>query len=222
MFQTSFLIRSDGLKSKLSGGCAICLLVSDKPACCCCCCPSSCCCPSCSMSANFPLSRLVESHLILVCKVPLLSSLAITSHSLYAVIIWRRRLKLLNSCISSPFPLLMLVICFTISFRALDCFFFDLVNTTIVRLFSSLEQSNLCGSTEDLSTTVKLDNTVEYECRTEIYLAAVPCNGMKKALQLYFAAVTVLIISTGTAQTETLSKWLPHLKKAARQTELHS
>src|SRR5215210_5204801 len=117
MFQTSFLIRSDGLKSKLSGGCAICLLVSDKPACCCCCCPS------CSMSANFPLSRLVESHLILVCKVPLLSSLANTSHSLYAVIIWHRHLKLLNSCISSPFPLLMLVICFTISFRALDCFF---------------------------------------------------------------------------------------------------
>ena len=126
MFQTSFLIRSDGLKSKLSGGCAICLLVSDKLACCCCCCcccPSSCCCPSCSMSANFSLSLLVESHLILVCKVPLLSSLAITSHSLYAVIIWRRHLKLLNSCISSPFPLLMLTICFTISFRALDCFF---------------------------------------------------------------------------------------------------
>ena len=45
---------------------------------------------------------------------------------------------------------------------------------------------------------------------------------MKKALPLYFAAVTLLIISTGTAQTETLSKWLPHLKKAARQTELHS
>jgi hypothetical protein len=175
------------------------------------------------MSANFSLSLLVESHLILVCKVPLLSSLAITSHSLYAVIIWRRHLKLLNSCIPSPFPLLMLMICFTISFRALDCFFFDLVNTTtIVRLFPSPEQSNLCGSTEDLSTTVKLDDTVGYECRTQIYLAAVPCNGMKKALQLYFAAVTVLIISTGTAQTETLSKWLPHLKKAARQTELHS
>jgi hypothetical protein len=69
------------------------------------------------------LSLLVESHLILVCKVPLLSSLANTSHSLYAVIIWRRHLKLLNSCISSPFPLLMLMICFTISFRALDCFF---------------------------------------------------------------------------------------------------
>jgi hypothetical protein len=45
---------------------------------------------------------------------------------------------------------------------------------------------------------------------------------MKKALPLYFAAVTLLIISTGMAQTETLSKWLPHLKKAARQTELHS
>jgi hypothetical protein len=168
------------------------------------------------------LSLLVESHLILVCKVPLLSSLDITPHSLYAVIIWHRHLKLLNSCISSPFPLLMLGICFTILFVRWIVFFFDLVNTTIVRLFSSPEQSNLCGSTEDLSTTVKLDNTVEYECRTQIYLAAVPCNGMKKALQLYFAAVTVLIISTGTAQTETLSKWLPHLKKAARQTELHS
>lgn len=124
MFQTSFLIRSDGLKSKLSGGCAICLLVSDKAACCCCC-PSSCCCPSCSMSANFlSLSRLVESHLIVVCKVPLLSSLAITSHSLYAVIIWRLHLKLLNSsCISSLSPLLLiLMICLTIPFRAFGYF----------------------------------------------------------------------------------------------------
>jgi hypothetical protein len=39
--------------------------------------------------------------------------------------------------------------------------FFDLVNTTIVRLFSSQEHIpiSLGGSREDLSTTVKLDNT---------------------------------------------------------------
>src|SRR5919106_5323902 len=85
MSQTSFLIRSDGLKSKLSGGCAICLLVSDAPASCCC--PSPCCWLSCSMSPNFIslLSRLVESHLILVCKVALLSSSVITSLSLYSI-----------------------------------------------------------------------------------------------------------------------------------------
>lgn len=88
MSQTSFLIRSDGLKSKLSGGCAICLLVSDGPACCCCC-SSPCRWLSCSMSPNFIslslLSRLVESHLILVCKVALLSSSVITSLSLHSI-----------------------------------------------------------------------------------------------------------------------------------------
>src|SRR5918992_2451019 len=86
MFQTSFLIRSDGLKSKLSGGCEICLLVSAVPA------SSSsfsCCCSSsfCSVSANLSLSQLAASHLILVCKVALLSSLIITSLS--RVITWR-------------------------------------------------------------------------------------------------------------------------------------
>jgi hypothetical protein len=60
-------------------------------------------------------------------------------------------------------------------------------------------------SREDVPKTVKLDNTLDYKCRTGIYLAAVPCNGMKKELPWYFATVTPLIISTGTAQTETLS-----------------
>lgn len=92
---------------------------------------------------------------------------------------------------------------------------------TIIKTFSS-RKSDFADSREDLSTTVKLDKTVEHECRTETYLAAVPCNGMKKELPLYFAAVILLIISTGTAQTETLLKWSPHLKKAARQTGLHS
>jgi hypothetical protein len=75
---------------------------------------------------------------------------------------------------------------------------------------------------EGLLTTVKLDNTLTYEWLTDIYHAAVPCSGMKKGLRLHFAAVTLLIISTGMAQTETLPKWLPHRKKAARQTELRS
>lgn len=66
---------------------------------------------------------------------------------------------------------------------------------------------------EGLSTTVKLDNTLAYEWLTDIYHAAVPCSGMKKGLRLHFAAVTLLIISTGMAQTETLPKWLPHRKK---------
>jgi hypothetical protein len=84
------------------------------------------------------------------------------------------------------------------------------------------EDCDFSDSREDVYTTVKLDNTLEYECRTEIYLAVVPCNGMKKELPLYFAAATLLIISIGTAQTETLSNWSQHLKKAARQTGLHS
>src|SRR5918993_1484233 len=87
MFQTSFLIRSDGLKSKLSGGCAICLFASDEPACCCSPSPLSCSCASCSLSANFLslshyLSRLAEPHLILVCEAALSPSLVIISLSL--------------------------------------------------------------------------------------------------------------------------------------------
>ena len=75
---------------------------------------------------------------------------------------------------------------------------------------------------EGLSTTVKLDNTLAYELLTDINHAAVASSEMKKGLRLHFAAVTLLIISTGMAQTETLPKWLPHRKKAARQTELRS
>jgi hypothetical protein len=75
---------------------------------------------------------------------------------------------------------------------------------------------------EGLSTTVKLDNTLTYEWPTDIYHVAVPCSGMKKGLRLHFAALTLLIISTGMAQTETLPKSLPHRKKEARQTELRS
>src|SRR5688572_8214038 len=95
MFQTSFLIRSDGLKSKLSGGCEICRLVSAVPA------SSSsfsCCWSSsfCSVSANLSLSRLAASHLLLCCKVALLSSLIITSLSLSQVLTWRH-VKLLPS-----------------------------------------------------------------------------------------------------------------------------
>src|ERR687893_2065871 len=93
MFQTSFLIRSDGLKSKLSGGCAICLFASDEPACFCS--SSLLSSASCSLSANFLslpryLSRLAEPHLILVCKVALSPSLVIISLTLYGVLIWRR------------------------------------------------------------------------------------------------------------------------------------
>ncbi len=101
------------------------------------------------------------------------------------------------------------------------CFFYIFVQIQLSKP-SNQEDCDFRDSSEDLSTTVKLDNTLEYECRTEIYLAAVPCNGMKMELPLYFAAVTLLIISTGTAQTETLSNWSPHLKKVARQTRLHS
>lgn len=108
------------------------------------------------------------------------------------------------------------------------------LSTSLLRFFSVLEKIQLSKAshqqdcyfpdgTEDLSTTVKLDNTLEDECRTEIYLAAVPCNGMKKELPLYFAAVILLIILTGTAQTETLSNLSPHLKKeAASRIGLHS
>jgi hypothetical protein len=75
------------LKSKLSGGCAICLFASDEPACCCSPSPLSCSCASCSLSANFLslshyLSRLAEPHLILVCEVALSLSLVIISLSL--------------------------------------------------------------------------------------------------------------------------------------------
>jgi hypothetical protein len=74
-----------------------------------------------------------------------------------------------------------------------------------------------------LSTTVKLDNTLEYEWQTDVYLAAVPYSGTKKGLALYFAAVTLLIILTGMAQIENLSKWLPHRKKeVTSKTKLHS
>jgi hypothetical protein len=108
------------------------------------------------------------------------------------------------------------------------------LSTSLLRFFLCLKKYNCQrllinkiaispGGIEDLSTTVKLDNTVENECRTEIYLAAVPCNGMKKELPLYFAAVILLIILTGTAQTETLSNLSPHLKKeAASRIGLHS
>jgi hypothetical protein len=100
--------------------------------------------------------------------------------------------------------------------------FFSVFAKIHLSKLSHEEDCDFRDSREDVSTTVKLDNTLEYECRTEIYLAAVPCNGMKKELPLYFATATLLIISTGTAQTETLSNWLQHLKKAARLTGLHS
>jgi hypothetical protein len=107
------------------------------------------------------------------------------------------------------------------------------LSTSLVRFFSVLEKIQLSKAshqedcyfpdgTEDLSTTVKLDNTLENECRTEIYLAAVPCNGMKKELPLLFAAVILLIILTGTAQTETLLNLSSHPKKAASRIGLHS
>jgi hypothetical protein len=72
------------------------------------------------------------------------------------------------------------------------------------------------------TTTVKLDNTLEHEWQTDIYLADVPCSGTKKELPLYFAAVTLLIILTGMAQIENLSKWLPHRKEVASKTKLRS
>jgi hypothetical protein len=81
---------------------------------------------------------------------------------------------------------------------------------------SSQRRLRFCdGRRRVLCATVKLGNTLEYQCRTGIYLVAVPCSGMKKRLLSYFAAATLLIISTGTARTKTLSKWLPHRKKAA-------
>jgi hypothetical protein len=100
--------------------------------------------------------------------------------------------------------------------------FFTVLEKIRLSKASHQEDCYFRDSTEDPSTTVKLDNTLENECRTEIYLAAVLCNGMKKELPLYFATVILLIILTGTAQTETLSNWSPHLKKAASRIGLHS
>src|SRR5687768_9693332 len=117
MFQTSFLIRSDGLKSKLSGGCEICRLVSAVPA------SSSsfsCCCSSsfCSVSANLSLSRLAASHLILFCKVALLSSLIINSLSLSGSYLATRQ-AFAFYFVFVFLPLLKRIICLTDSFSHL-------------------------------------------------------------------------------------------------------
>ena len=139
MFQTSFLIRSDGLKSKLSGGCAICLFASDEPACFCS--SSLLSSASCSVSANFLslpryLSRLAEPHLILVCKVALSPSLFIIYLTLYGVLIWRRHAHTSSFCVLVFFSLFFFL--FPRSYRlshrlffpvcAFGWFFFVLVN----------------------------------------------------------------------------------------------
>jgi hypothetical protein len=100
-------------------------------------------------------------------------------------------------------------------------FFFDFVNKILKTVLIKKIAISVVAQ-EDLSTTVKSDNTLAYEWQSDIYHVAVPCTGMKKGLRLYFVAVILLIISIGMAQTETLSKWLPHRKKAANNTELRS
>src|SRR5918993_3317031 len=126
MLQTSFLIRSDGLKSKLSGGCAICLFAPDKPACCCSSSPLSCSWASYSLSANFLslsryMSRLAEPHLILVCKVALSPSLVIISLALYGVLICR--LHTSSFCILVFLLLLLLLLSSFLSFVSPALFF---------------------------------------------------------------------------------------------------
>lgn len=96
----------------------------------------------------------------------------------------------------------MLIICLTYSFSHLrDWLTFSLTLQMQLQTLPTKKITISVVAQEDLSTTVKFDNTLAYEWQTEIYHAAVPCSGMKKGLRLYFAAVTLLIISTGMAQT---------------------
>ena len=119
-------------------------------------------------------------------------------------------------------PIIWLKMNIFLSTRLVVIFFAVFGRNIHLSKVSHQKDSNCRASTEDLSTTVKSDNTLGDECRTEIYLAAVPCNGMKMELPLYFAVVILLIILTGTAQTETLLNSSPHLRKAASKTGLRS
>jgi hypothetical protein len=85
--------------------------------------------------------------------------------------------------------------------------FSNLLNKTLPRFWQQRQPP----------TSVKLDNTPAYECRTEICHVDVPCSGIMRGPQLYFAFVTPLTISTGMAQIEILSKWSLHRKEPARQ-----
>jgi hypothetical protein len=102
-----------------------------------------------------------------------------------------------------------------------------LILSVLTGVFGSIGKdnfSNLLNKTfprfweqRQLPTSVKLDNTPAYECRTEICHVDVSYSGIMGEPQLYFAIVTPLTISTGTAQIEILSKWSLHRKETARQ-----
>src|SRR5918994_382950 len=152
MLQTSFLIRSDGLKSKLSGGCAICLFAPDKPACCSSSSPLSCSWASYSLSANFLslsryMSRLAEPHLILVCKVALSPSLVIISLALDGVLICR--LHTSSFCIL-VFLLLLLLSSF-LSFVS-PALFFLFASLVVFLCLGKYKMSNLLSPEIALST----------------------------------------------------------------------
>ena len=105
--------------------------------------------------------------------------------------------------------------------------FFHFVFVDILRMRFPKKECYFCDRRSRrrvLYTTVKLDSTLEYQCRTDICLVAALWSGMKKRLPSYFVAVTLLIISTGMERTETLSKWLRHRGKtvAEKKTESHS
>ena len=70
--------------------------------------------------------------------------------------------------------------------------FSNLLNKTFPRFWEQRQ----------LPTSVKLDNTPAYECRTEICHVDVSYSGIMGEPQLYFAIVTPLTISTGTADRD--------------------
>jgi hypothetical protein len=104
---------------------------------------------------------------------------------------------------------------------------YSLILSVLAGVFGSIGKDNFSNlpnkrfprfwQQKQIPTSVKFDNTPAYECRTEICHVDVPCSGIMRGPQLYFAFVTPLTISTGTAQIEILSKWLLHRKETARQ-----
>ncbi len=90
-----------------------------------------------------------------------------------------------------------------------------LILSVLAGVFGSIGKdnfSNLLNKTfprfwqRQLPTSVKLDNTPAYECRTEICHVDALCSGMTRERQLCFAVVIPLTISTGTEQIEISSK----------------
>ena len=104
---------------------------------------------------------------------------------------------------------------------------YSLILSVLAGVFGSIGKDNFSNlpnkrfprfwQQKQIPTSVKFDNTPAYECRTEICRVDVPCSGIMRGPQLYFAFVTPLTISTGTAQIEILSKWSLHRKETARQ-----